>query len=138
MSSSRLPLRFGTPRNSCPWTPPWATSCICWPATTPARVACKCCFMSPLSCSSWPGCAGAQRAPTKPPERITMKLNAAFLAAMGMLCLQAAHAGPADYVYTPTVEAGEKEIDFKFGTEDSDPRKTVGTIGLGYGANDWW
>lgn len=67
-----------------------------------------------------------------------MKLKAATLAAMGLLCLQAAHAGPADYVYTPTVEAGEKEIDFKFGTEDSDPRKSVGSIGLGYGANDWW
>lgn len=67
-----------------------------------------------------------------------MKLNAALIAALGMLCLQAAHAGPADYVYTPTVEEGEKEIDFKFGTIDSEPRKTVGTIGLGYGVNDWW
>jgi len=48
-----------------------------------------------------------------------------------------AHAGPADYVYTPIVEKGEKEIDFKFGTADSDPRKSVGTLGLGYDANDW-
>jgi hypothetical protein len=67
-----------------------------------------------------------------------MKLNAAILAVMGMLCLQAAHAGPADYVYTPTVEEGEKEIDFKFGTADSDPRKTLGSVGLGYGVNNWW
>lgn len=67
-----------------------------------------------------------------------MKLNAAILAATGILCLQAAHAGPADYVYTPTVEAGEKEIDFKFGTADEDPRNTQGSVGLGYGVNDWW
>ena len=67
-----------------------------------------------------------------------MKLNAAIWAATGLLCLQTAHAGPADYVYTPTVEEGEKEIDFKFGSADSDPRKTVGTVGLGYGANSWW
>lgn len=67
-----------------------------------------------------------------------MKSKAAWIAAMGMLCLQSAHAGPADYVYTPTVEKGEKEIDFKFGTADSDPRKSVGSVGLGYGANDWW
>jgi len=67
-----------------------------------------------------------------------MKSKAAWFAAMGMLCLQSAHAGPADYVYTPMVEKGEREIDFKSGTADSDPRKTVATIGLGYGANDWW
>ena len=67
-----------------------------------------------------------------------MKSKAALFAAMGMLCLQSAHAGPADYVYTPTVEKGEKEIDFKSGTADQDPRKTVATLGLGYGVNDWW
>ncbi|NDP47867.1 MAG: hypothetical protein GZ085_05635 [Sulfuriferula multivorans] len=64
--------------------------------------------------------------------------NAVLIAAMGMLCVQAAHAGPAAYVYTPTVEQGEKEIDFKFGTADSDPRKTQATIGFGYGVNAWW
>ena len=67
-----------------------------------------------------------------------MKSNAALIAAMGMLCLQSAHAGPADYVYTPTVEQGEKEIDFKYGTADSGPRTTAGSVGLGYGASDWW
>jgi hypothetical protein len=67
-----------------------------------------------------------------------MKLQASFVAAMGLLCLQSAHAGPADYVYTPTVEEGEKEIDFKFGTRDSSPRKSVSSIGFGYGVNDWW
>lgn len=67
-----------------------------------------------------------------------MKSKAAWIAAMGMLCLQSAHAGPADYVFTPTVEKGEKEIDFKFGTIDSDPRESLASLGLGYGANDWW
>lgn len=67
-----------------------------------------------------------------------MKLQAALIAAMGLLCLQSAHAGPADYVYTPTVEQGEKEIDFKSGTADSDPRKSLATVGFGYGVNAWW
>ena len=67
-----------------------------------------------------------------------MKFNAALIAAMGLLCLPSAHAGPADYVYTPTVEEGEREIDFKAGTQDSDPRETAAMIGFGYGANAWW
>jgi len=67
-----------------------------------------------------------------------MKSKAALIAAMGALYLQSAHAGPADYVYTPTVEKGEKEIDFKFGTADSAPRQSMASLGLGYGANDWW
>lgn len=67
-----------------------------------------------------------------------MKPNVALTAAIGMLCLQTAHADPADYIYTPTVEQGEKEIDFKFGTTDSDPRNTQATVGFGYGVNAWW
>ena len=67
-----------------------------------------------------------------------MKPNAVLVAAMGVLCLQSAHAGPADYVYTPTVEQGEREIDFKSGTQDSDPRKSAAMLGFGYGANAWW
>jgi hypothetical protein len=67
-----------------------------------------------------------------------MRPNAVLVAAMGLLCLQSAHAGPADYVYTPTVEQGEREIDFKSGTQDSDPRKSAAMLGLGYGANAWW
>jgi hypothetical protein len=67
-----------------------------------------------------------------------MKQNAAWMAALALLCLQSAHAGPADYVYTPTVEQGEREIDFKAGTQDSDPRKSVATFGFGYGASEWW
>jgi len=67
-----------------------------------------------------------------------MRLRAAYAAALGLLCLQFAHAGPEDYVFTPTVERGETELDFKSGSQDSHPRKTVGTLGLGYGVNNWW
>ena len=67
-----------------------------------------------------------------------MKSNAALIAALGMLCLQAAHAETTDYIYTPNVEQGEKEIDFKFGTADSAPRDSMASLGLGYGANAWW
>lgn len=49
-------------------------------------------------------------------------------------------AGPADYVYTPTVEYGEKELDFKFGTakQQDGSRKTVSTLGFGYGVTEYW
>lgn len=49
-------------------------------------------------------------------------------------------AGPADYVYTPNVEYGEKEIDFKFGTTKmtNGERKSAASIGFGYGATQNW
>lgn len=49
-------------------------------------------------------------------------------------------AGPADYVYTATVEYGEREIDFKNGSarENDGTLKQVTSIGLGYGAREYW
>lgn len=49
-------------------------------------------------------------------------------------------AGPADYVFTPMVEEGEKEIDFKYGTaKDQDgTRENVTSLGFGYGATNYW
>jgi hypothetical protein len=49
-------------------------------------------------------------------------------------------AGPADYVYTPMVEQGEKEIDFKSGTakQVDGTRTTVNSMGFGYGASEYW
>jgi hypothetical protein len=49
-------------------------------------------------------------------------------------------AGPADYVYTPTVEYGEREIDFKFGsaTLPDRSRRQVASLGFGYGAREYW
>ena len=51
----------------------------------------------------------------------------AFGAAALILCRLCA-AGPADYVYTPAVEYGEREIDFKAGranTHDADQQSAV-------------
>jgi len=50
-------------------------------------------------------------------------------------------ANPADYIYTPIVEFGEREIDFKFGTNTS--QAGIGTasgasLGYGYGATEHW
>ena len=51
-----------------------------------------------------------------------------------------AHAGPSDYVYSPIVEQGEKELDFKLGTAKArDGTRTSATsLGLGYGVKSWW
>lgn len=56
------------------------------------------------------------------------------------LAASMAHAGPNDYVRTPTVEQGEKEIDFKWGTQKNKDgsREAATSIGLGYGVNNWW
>ncbi len=58
-----------------------------------------------------------------------------------MMCVQDAFAGAADYVYTPAVEYGEKEIDFKAGS--TFPLAGITTsqgasIGYGYGAKEYW
>jgi hypothetical protein len=60
---------------------------------------------------------------------------------LGMALLSGSvHAGPADYVYMPTVDYGEKEIDLKFGTakQPSGETNQVASLGVGYGATDWW
>lgn len=69
-----------------------------------------------------------------------MKIHAMTFVAGALLCPVLAHAGPADYVYTPAVEYGEKEIDFKYGSarKGSDPRESASSIGFGYGVKEWW
>ena len=49
-------------------------------------------------------------------------------------------AGPSDYVNTPIVEEGEKEIDFKAGTAKlrDGSRETAYSVGFGWGVNRWW
>ena len=76
--------------------------------------------------------------------------NATKAWATPLLCLAISHlfttvtqAGPlgaSDYVYTPTVTEGEKEIDFKLGTAKArDGSRTSATsLGLGYGVNSFW
>jgi hypothetical protein len=71
-------------------------------------------------------------------KKILAPLLHAFL--FCIVCIHPAYASPADYVYTPTVEYGEKEIDFKYGSA----RQKDGTyaqatsIGFGYGAKEHW
>lgn len=70
-----------------------------------------------------------------------MKYVAAVAAAAAVLCAQNAKAGPADYVFLPNVEYGEREIDLKFGSaskKDGEPGLTAGSIGFGYGATQRW
>lgn len=68
-----------------------------------------------------------------------MKLPAT-LAIFAALISAAVYAGPADYVYTPTVEYGEREIDFKMGSAAyADGRhRTDTSLGYGYGATEYW
>ena len=68
-----------------------------------------------------------------------MKISSLFLA-ISALVSTAVFAGTADYVYMPTVEQGEREIDFKYGTgtPPGADRKTVSSLGFGYGANAYW
>jgi hypothetical protein len=49
-------------------------------------------------------------------------------------------AGPSDYVFTPQVTRGEREIDFKMGTEKSDgtARDSAASLGYGYGVSERW
>jgi hypothetical protein len=59
---------------------------------------------------------------------------------LGALFCDHVYAGPADYVYTPAAEYGEREIDFKFGTAKAQDgtREQVTSLGLGYGATEYW
>ncbi|TSA15005.1 MAG: hypothetical protein D4R74_07250 [Betaproteobacteria bacterium] len=69
-----------------------------------------------------------------------MKYHAPLLIAGLLLVPPHVHAGPSDYVYTPSVDYGEKEIDFKSGSarKSRDPRESAASIGFGYGAKEWW
>src|SRR4029453_16036248 len=52
----------------------------------------------------------------------------------------AALAGPADYVFLPAVEYGERELDFKYGvaTKKNEPSLQAASLGFGYGVKEWW
>ncbi|MBX3671074.1 MAG: hypothetical protein KF778_21980 [Rhodocyclaceae bacterium] len=66
---------------------------------------------------------------------------AAAAAATAALCLNSAQAAnPADYVAVPTVEYGEREIDFKFGNFNTrgEERFSVASVGFGLGVKERW
>ncbi|HUQ29222.1 MAG TPA: hypothetical protein VM051_11560 [Usitatibacter sp.] len=72
-----------------------------------------------------------------------MKKNFRLFAAVALGLPTLALAGPSDYVYTPSVEYGERELDVKYGTEKmkasaGGERTSVGSFGVGYGATEWW
>ena len=71
-----------------------------------------------------------------------MKLKniASWLFLLSAASSTSAMAGPADYVYTPQVEYGEREIDFKTGTGKvtGEDREHVTSLGFGYGATEYW
>ena len=51
-----------------------------------------------------------------------------------------AMAGPSDYVHSPIVEEGERELDFKLGSARlrDGGRESAVSLGLGFGMNAWW
>lgn len=70
-------------------------------------------------------------------------LKAGALGALVSSCLalpMTVSAGPSDYVISPIVEEGEKEIDFKAGSRKlrDDRRESAYSIGFGWGATSWW
>lgn len=70
-----------------------------------------------------------------------MKKTVRLLAAAALGLPAVSFAGPGDYVITPSVEYGEREIDLKYGTEkfkDEGVRESAGSIGFGYGLKPWW
>jgi len=69
---------------------------------------------------------------------LTLRGLAAVALGLPAICLAA---GPSDYVHVPSVEYGEREIDFKYGTsklKEAPVRETASSLGFGYGATPWW
>jgi hypothetical protein len=68
------------------------------------------------------------------------KIGAASAVLSAALTMQVAAADPSDYVHTPSVTAGEREIDFKLGSIDTSGkgRESASSLGFGYGATDHW
>lgn len=68
-----------------------------------------------------------------------MKFSATLIL-LGALVSSSVYAGTADYVYMPTVEHGEREIDFKFGSASlaDGQHRTDTSLGYGYGATEYW
>lgn len=63
-----------------------------------------------------------------------------FAAALATLGSGLVHAGPADYLYTPHVEYGEREFEFRAGTERDRGKEaaTAGVLGFGVGVTQSW
>jgi hypothetical protein len=74
-------------------------------------------------------------------ESKTMRVPLRLLGAIALGLPAISLAGVDDYVRTPAVEYGEKEIDLKYGTaklKDDEGRLSAGSLGFGWGATPWW
>jgi hypothetical protein len=70
--------------------------------------------------------------------RSIIRLATAAALGLPIVCFAAE---PNDYVHTPLVEYGEREIDFKMGTQrlkDEPVRESAASLGFGYGVTQWW
>ena len=69
-----------------------------------------------------------------------VKLTRALVVLCPLLVPSMLRAAPNDYVLTPIVEQGEKEIDFKWGAENRKDMAsgTATSLGFGLGVNSWW
>lgn len=69
-----------------------------------------------------------------------IKKSAVALAALTLFGAMPALAAPNDYVRMPAVEYGEREIDFKSGTQKNrgGGSESANSIGFGWGATPWW
>src|SRR5438045_9066182 len=70
-----------------------------------------------------------------------MRSKIRLLAALALGLPAISQAGPADYIYLPAVEYGEKEIDFKYGTaklKEDEGRFSAGSVGFGWGVTPSW
>ncbi|MDD2685432.1 MAG: hypothetical protein PHY62_04680 [Gallionella sp.] len=68
-------------------------------------------------------------------------MNKAAVCSLCLLCITTtAYAGPADYLYTPHIEYGERELDIKYGNASTATGAAVqaASIGLGYGVSEYW
>jgi hypothetical protein len=70
--------------------------------------------------------------------------HAALLVTLGALAAAAtaslARADPDDYVATPAVEYGERELELRLGTatKHGEERANAGSLAFGYGLTQWW
>ncbi len=70
-----------------------------------------------------------------------LRIAACLVSLAALLGAGPARANPADYIYMPLVEQGEREVDFKYGTSSTSPNNPGAegvSVGLGYGAGEHW
>jgi len=63
-----------------------------------------------------------------------------FSLIFSLVFLQSVYAGPADYIFTPGVKSGERELSVQYGKSAPIAGKSaqVASIGLGYGMSESW